>query len=493
MRTLTSPDLVLIGAGIMSATFAALLQEVAPHLNIVVLEGLPEAGLESSNAWNNAGTGHAAYCELNYTPMATDGSIAIDKALSINTDFDLSRQLWAHWVRNNLLPSPEQFITNCPHIALVHGHKDVAFLKKRYEALSAHHCFAGMEYSEDPATITSWAPLAMEGRNPSEPVAATRVLHGTDVNFGTLTRSLFKGVTQKGAVQLLTEHRVTRLKRSLSGQWSVTARSPQGDITFSTRCVFIGAGGATLPLLQQAKLPEAKGYAGFPVSGIWMKCTNPDVISRHHAKVYGMAPVGAPPMSVPHLDTRIIDGKNQLLFGPYAGFTTRFLKTGAPSDYVRSLKADNLWPALSAGLDNLPLVRYLMTEIVQSDAARMAFLHGTYPLAQPQDWNRVIAGQRVQIIRPEGKGRGVLKLGTEVIKSADGTLSAVLGASPGASVSAGIILKLLTAHADSLGLSKDYTQKLKTLLPSYGLDLATHQEACHQIRQETAAILNLNG
>ncbi|QDH25286.1 malate dehydrogenase (quinone) [Neokomagataea tanensis] len=491
MLATNSADVVLIGAGIMSATFAALLHEIDPALNIVVLENLPEAGLESSNAWNNAGTGHAAYCELNYTPSLADGSVSTSKALAINTEFDLSRQLWAYWVQKKLLPSPQNFITNCPHISLVHGAKDVAFLKKRYEALSKHHCFEGMEYSDDPSTITSWAPLAMEGRDPQEPVAATRVLHGTDVNFGSLTRALFTGLTSKKSARLLTQHRVTELQRNTGGGWAVTAKSPEGTITFSAKCVFIGAGGAALSLLQKAGIPESQGYAGFPVSGIWLKCSNPAVIARHHAKVYGMAPVGAPPMSVPHLDTRTINGNSQLLFGPYAGFTTRFLKTGSLSDYFRSLTKKNLWPALSAGADNLSLVKYLVGEVLQSDKARVEFLRNIYPNAQAADWEKVVAGQRVQIIRPEQKGRGVLKLGTEIVRSADGTLSAVLGASPGASVSASIAIQLLEICAGQLGLQEKTQAALQKLIPSYGTDLANNREMCASVRKSTASILKL--
>jgi malate dehydrogenase (quinone) len=330
-------DIVLIGAGIMSATLAVFLKELDPSLRIEIFEVLDGAALESSDAWNNAGTGHAALCELNYTPERSDGSIDISKALNVNVEFDLSRQLWTYLIRKKAIASPDLFIHAVPHMSFVHGAAHVAFLKKRHAALTAHHLYKGMEYTEDKPTLREWVPLVMEGRPESDIVAATRMITGADVNYGALTRNLIGYLRGLGGFAIHFLHRITGIRREQNGGWQIDAHNTADDTSVSTtaKFLFIGAGGGALPLLQKSGIPEANGYAGFPVSGIWLRCDDPAVNKRHHAKVYGMAAVGSPPMSVPHLDTRVIGDHHSILFGPYAGFSTKFLKYGSHLDLFR--------------------------------------------------------------------------------------------------------------------------------------------------------------
>ncbi|MFT9380521.1 MULTISPECIES: malate dehydrogenase (quinone) [unclassified Gluconobacter] len=488
------PDVVLIGGGIMSATFAALLKELSPELSITLFETLEQCGQESSKAWNNAGTGHAGNCELNYTPQRADGSVDISKALAVNTEFDISRQLWAHWVRTGRIADPSTFIHACPHVSLVWGEADVAFLKARYNAMAGHHCFDGMEYSEDPAVIASWAPLAMEGRDLSIPVAATRIKSGTDVDFGALTRSLLSGMQNTTGFHSFYRHRVTDLTKTTDGRWRVTAVNMQTGAHRSvlTRFVFIGAGGAALPLLQKSGIPEARRYAGFPVSGLWLQCTNPAITQRHHAKVYGKAPVGSPPMSVPHLDTRVIDGKSCLLFGPYAGFSTKFLKSGSWRDYFHSLNNSNIIPAMTAGKDNLSLLNYLVREVTQSNHKRFQSLLNFYPQANESQWTKIVAGQRVQIIKPDKGLHGVLRFGTELVRSSDQSLVAILGASPGASIAASVALQVVEKCFSQKISPNEWLPRLKEIFPAYGVDLKQNATLCRELRTNTAATLNID-
>ncbi|AFW02965.1 malate:quinone oxidoreductase [Gluconobacter oxydans] len=489
----TFPDVVLIGGGVMSATFAALLKELSPELSITMFETLEQCGQESSKAWNNAGTGHAGNCELNYTPRRSDGSVDISKALAVNTEFDISRQLWSHWVRSGRIADANSFIHACPHVSLVWGKDDVAFLKARYDAMASHHCFDGMEYSEDPAVIADWAPLAMEGRDPSVPVGATRIRSGTDVDFGALTCSLFSSLEKETGFHSFYRHRVTDLVKTTDGRWRVTAVNTQTGVKRSvlTRFVFVGAGGTALPLLQKSGIPEARRYAGFPVSGLWLQCTDPTITQRHHAKVYGKAPVGSPPMSVPHLDTRVIDRKSCLLFGPYAGFSTKFLKTGSRMDYFRSLNGGNIIPAVTAAKDNLSLVNYLVREVTQSDHKRFRSLLNFYPLANENQWTKIVAGQRVQIIKPDNGLHGVLRFGTELVRSSDQSLAAVLGASPGASIAASVALQVVEKCFPQNVTANGWLPRLKEIFPAYGVDLKTTPELCRDLRQETARILQI--
>ncbi|GBR69331.1 malate dehydrogenase (quinone) [Gluconobacter kanchanaburiensis] len=487
------PDIVLIGAGIMSTTLAALLRDLDPSLSMIIFETLADCGQESSYPWNNAGTGHAGNCELNYTPQRADGTVDISKALAVNTEFDLSRQLWSHWIRDGRIADPGSFVQPCPHISLVWGAEDVAFLKARYDAMVAHHCFANMEYTDNPDVIAQWAPLVMAGRDTSQPVAATRIREGTDVNFGALTHLLTSSLKTAADVSIRYTHRVTDLTRTEDGRWRITATNTQtGEtVTVLSRTVFVGAGGNALPLLQKAGIPEVAHHAGFPVSGLWLRCDNPDITQQHHAKVYGKAPLGSPPMSVPHLDTRVIDGKSCLLFGPYAGFSTKFLRNGSWTDYFRSLTPKNIVPALTAGKDNLVLVDYLVRQVLQSGEARFDALCEVYPTARSSDWSKVVAGQRVQIIRPEKGLHGTLRFGTEIVESADRSIIAVLGASPGASIAASIALKIVQSVFSERFTDMQWLARLKQIFPSWGIDLTRDAETCRMLRDETARVLKI--
>jgi malate dehydrogenase (quinone) len=484
-------DVILIGAGVMSATLGSLLKELAPEWEIKVFEKLPSAGEESSNEWNNAGTGHAALCELNYTSEKPDGSIDVSKAIKINEQFQLSMQFWSYLVKSNLIRNPQDFIMPLPHISLVQGEQNIEFLKKRFKALSTNPLFQGMQFSEDTEKLIEWFPLIMEGRNLNEPIAATKIDSGTDVNFGALTRMLFEHLKTEN-VEVNYKHSVKNIKRTSDGSWEVKVHNMDSGETeyHSARFVFIGAGGASLPILQKTGIPESKHIGGFPVSGLFLVCNNPEVVEQHHAKVYGKAKVGAPPMSVPHLDTRYIDNKKSLLFGPFAGFSPKFLKTGSNFDLIGSVKPNNLLTMLAAGAKEMSLTKYLIQQVLLSNEKRMDELREFIPNAKSEDWDIVVAGQRVQVIKDTPAGKGTLQFGTEVVSAADGSIAALLGASPGASTAVHVMLEVLEkCFPQHLN---EWKPKIKEMIPSYGVSLVENPELFQEIHTSNAETLGFS-
>ncbi|WP_026464163.1 malate:quinone oxidoreductase [Adhaeribacter aquaticus] len=492
-ETELNPDVVLIGAGIMSATLGVMLKELQPNLTIEIFERLDVAAAESSDAWNNAGTGHSAFCELNYTPEQPDGTVETNKAVKIAESFEVSKQFWSYLIQNNLIKIPSSFIRKIPHLSFVWGEDNVRFLKTRYMSLTRCHLFKGMEYTEDPDKLKSWMPLVMEGRNKSERVAATRMEIGTDVNFGSLTRCMLSNLQKKEGVHLHFGNEVTKLRQESDGSWRLKVKklSTGEKKVVNAKFVFIGAGGGSLPLLMKSGIPEGKGFGGFPVSGQWLVCTNKDIIERHEAKVYGKASVGAPPMSVPHLDTRIINGERALLFGPYAGFTTKFLKSGSFFDLPKSISTNNLRPMLIAGIKNIPLTRYLINEVRQTPEDRIKSLKAFVPTAKIEDWKLEVAGQRVQVIKKDPVKGGVLEFGTEVVSSADGSIAALLGASPGASTAVSIMLDLIKRCFPDKVKSDEWQNKLKKMIPSYGESLSKDPELLQKVRSWTGEVLGI--
>jgi malate dehydrogenase (quinone) len=486
----TPIDAVLIGGGIMSATLGTFLQRLQPDWTIRIYEALGDVAQESSNPWNNAGTGHSALCELNYMPEAADGTVDATKAIGINEQFQLSRQFWANLVAAGDLPDPNTFINSAPHMTFVRGKKNVRYLRKRYEALKVEPLFAGIEFSDDPAVIAEWVPLMMKKRNPREAVAATRVSAGTDVDFGALTRALVNNLTERGA-QVALNNRVTSIRRTKDGLWNLKIRHIVGntphDVT--ARFVFVGAGGGALQLLQKSGIPEIQGFGGFPISGQFLRTSNPKLVSQHHAKVYGKAAVGAPPMSVPHLDTRMVDGQAYLLFGPYAGFSPKFLKKGSWFDLPGSIRPSNIGPMLAVARDNFDLVKYLVGELLASRAKKLAALRAFIPTVKDADWEIITAGQRVQVMKKDAKRGGILQFGTEVVTSEDGSIAGLLGASPGASTAVPIMLDLLArCFPDRYA---GWEPELRHLIPTLGTSLNDSPAKAKKVMAASAKVLNL--
>ncbi len=490
-ETMAEADVLLIGGGVMSATLGVLLHQLDPTLKIQIVESLAEVARESSNPWNNAGTGHAALCELNYTKQLEDGSVDISKAIEINEAFQMSKQFWAYLTEKGILDDPSKFINTVPHMSFVRGVKDVDYLQKRFTEMQGHHFFQDMEFTEDPQKIKEWTPLITQGRNPNEKIAATRVLSGTDINFGSLTEQLVDYLEAQDSIKLATNHIVKDLKRKKDGSWQIKVRNLSKGVNRKIKApfVFIGAGGASLPLLQKSGIPEGKGFGGFPVSGQFLVCDDPQTVSKHEAKVYGKAAVGAPPMSVPHLDTRVIDGKKSLLFGPFAGFSPKFLKSGSLLDLPSSVKISNLVPMLAVGKDNIDLTRYLIEQCMLTDEDRIDTLREFFPEAELKNWRLEIAGQRVQIIKKHETKGGVLQFGTEIVTAKDGSIAALLGASPGASCSVSVMLDIISQCFPNK--IPQWQEKLTNMVPGFKKDMKEDVTAYREVRKKANDILGI--
>ncbi|MEP3211210.1 MAG: malate dehydrogenase (quinone) [Maribacter sp.] len=486
-------DFTLIGAGIMSATLGVLLKQLIPHAKITIYERLDKVAAESSDAWNNAGTGHSAFCELNYTPEDEKGSIDISKALRISESFEISKQFWAYLVKQGLVETNIPFINDIDHMSFVFGEDNQTFLKKRYDALTNYAMFADMVHSDDFEEISLWVPLMMEGRDPNERIAATRMPIGTDVNFGVVTRKMIGYLESCDDVELHLGHQVEDINKRDDGCWEIalTDLGTDEEKTILSKFVFIGAGGGALKLLEKSDIPEGEGYGGFPVSGQFLKCNNPETVLRHEAKVYGKAEEGSPPMSVPHLDTRMLNGERSLLFGPYAGFSTKFLKNGSYLDLPLSLDAHNIYPMVAAGINNISLTKYLIEQVLLSPEEKFEALLRYYPEAKFEDWELITAGQRVQIIKKDKKEGGKLQFGTEIVASSDKSLAALLGASPGASTAVSIMLNLLHKCFPEELNSQQWQSKLTEMIPCYGKSLITDGELCKKTRAYSTAVLKL--
>jgi len=506
----SQPNIVLIGAGIMSATLGVLLRKLMPGAKIIIYERLDNVAAESSAPSNNAGTGHSAFCELNYTPYQ-DGKVDINKALEIAHRFEISKQLWAYLKEQDYIPYDIPFINAIPHMSFVWGEDNVAFLKKRHEAMQAAAIFQDMQYSSDPQKITEWVPLMMQGRDIftnsstdtntdnntdiNAPLAATKMDIGTDVNFGLIAKGMIAYLKSTEKTEINLGHDVMDFSKQNNGQWKIEVanlNTKARNVVFADY-VFIGAGGGSLPLLEKTKIKEAIGYGGFPVSGQFLQCNNSHVIQQHRAKVYGKAAVGSPPMSVPHLDTRIIDGKRTLLFGPYAGFSTKFLKNGSYLDLPLSIEMHNVWPMLAAGMHNIELTKYLIKQVTQSPEEQFKELLAYYPTARFEDWTLTTAGQRVQVIKKDQDSGGVLQFGTEIVCADDGTIAALLGASPGASTSVSIMLDVISRMFTEDFNSNAWQNTIREMIPTYGQSLIEDRALCLATRERTSKILQLQG
>ena len=486
-------DVMLIGGGIMSSTLGVWLKELEPSWSMEMVERLDKVAEESSNGWNNAGTGHSALAELNYTPEDKNGKVEISKAIEINEAFQISRQFWASQVKSGVLQNPRSFINSTPHMSFVWGDENRAFLKKRYEALKASPLFGGMQYSEDPEQIKKWVPLMMTGRDPKQKIAATWTPIGTDVNFGEITRQFVGHLQKQPNFSLKVSSEVQDITRNADGTWRIAYKNLKDGTSTQTdaKFVFIGAGGGALHLLQRSGIPEAKEYAGFPVGGSFLVTDNPAIAEQHLAKAYGKASVGAPPMSVPHLDTRVLDGKRVILFGPFATFSTKFLKEGSYLDILTSTTPHNMWPMVKVGVDQYALVEYLAGQLMLSDDDRMKALKEYFPNAKKEDWRLWQAGQRVQVIKRDRDKGGVLKLGTEIVSSQDGSIAGLLGASPGASTAAPIMLDLMKKVFKDKVATPEWQAKIRQLVPSYGTQLNDRPDRVYQEWASTAEVLQL--
>lgn len=478
----------------MSATLALMLKLLDPEIKIIIFERLQKVAEESSAAENNAGTGHSALCEMNYTPEKEDGTIDVTKAKRIFEQFEQSKAFWSFLVEKDLISDPESFIRSIPHHAWVRGEDHVKFLRKRYEAMKSLFMFETMEYAEDFSTLKKWFPLIMKDRKPDEALAATRMEIGTGVNFGTLTEKYYKILEEEFNTPVLRGKEVLDVDPSRSSEWLAEVKDVDtGEKTYyDAQNVFVGAGGGALPLLQKVEIKEKEGYGGFPISGQWLTCTNPEIIEQHHAKVYSKAALGAPPMSVPHLDSRYINGKKQLLFGPFAGFSTKFLKHGSYTDLPKSINFENIPSMWGVFWHNLSLTKYLVGQVTMSHEDRMNELRDFIKDAKAEDWKLEVAGQRVQVIKRDKDEGGILEFGTDVVHSKDGSITALLGASPGASVAVHIILQILEITYPEKLKTKEWQEKLSEMIPFWNQKIENHKEDFRTAQAKNSKLLKLD-
>ena len=487
-------DVVMVGAGVMSTTLATYLQELEPDWKIEVFERLDGVALESSNGWNNAGTGHSGFAELNYTPELPDGTIETKRAVGIAEQFEVSRQFWAHQIGRGHMQQPQSFVNPTPHMSFVWGDANIEYLRKRHAALTKNPLFYGMQFSQDQSQIKAWAPLLIEGRDPAQKVAATYMPLGTDVNYGVVTNQLMQSLQKSPNFTLKLQHEVRALRQNADKTWNVTvADLADGakERTVKAKFVFVGAGGAALKMLQASGIPESRNYAGFPVGGEWLAIENPAITSRHDVKAYGKAAEGSPPMSVPHLDARKLDGKDVVLFGPFALQSTKFLKQGSWFDLFSSINHDNIGGMLRVGIHNLDLVKYLVQQAVLTDDDRQRAVQEYFPNIKREDWRLAVAGQRVQVIKRDPKEGAVLQFGTEIVSDQDGTIAALLGASPGASTAPHIMINLMTRVFPQQMTDAGWKPRLQQIVPSYGRKINDTPALTNEIRRMTSSALNL--
>lgn len=485
-------DLVCIGAGIMSATLALLVKQLKPDLSVLIVERLDKVAQESSAAWNNAGTGHSALCELNYSPEDEEGHVNIKKAIDICTQFEISKQFWSFLVREGLIKDPKSFISPVPHHSWVKGKENADYLEKRYKAFKEHFMFNRIEFSREIEEMKEWFPLMMHGRTEDEVMAASRIDRGTEMNYGALTEQLFEILEKEYGTKVLFNTEVEDIDPDHDEDWLLKMEdlNTGKKSTLDAEHVFIGAGGGSLLLLQKVEIEEKDGYGGFPVSGEWLVCKNRAIIEQHNAKVYSKAGIGDPPMSVPHLDTRYINGKRELLFGPFAGFSPKFLKEGSNLDLFKSINFDNIPSMWGVFWHNLPLTKYLVEQVAMNFEDRMESLRAFVKDAKSEDWEILVAGQRVQTIKKDEFEGGSLEFGTQLVSSKDGKITCLLGASPGASTSVKIMLEVLEKAFPELTLSEKGKEQLNKMVPFYKMEVTEELFELQLEKSKTA--LNLN-
>lgn len=484
-------DLICVGGGVMSANLALLGKLLNPEMKILILERLDGVAKESSAGWNNAGTGHSALCELNYCPENEEKVVSIDKAIKICKQFEMSKQFWSYLVNENLIDKPNEFVVPVKHHSWVTGKDNSDYLERRFEVFKEHFMFNSIEFTRDKDKMKEWFPLIMREREEEEIMAASRIDRGTEVNYGTLTEKLFSILENKFDTPVHCNMEVLDVDPDTDLDWTVKVKNTLTNQIneLEAKHVFVGAGGGSLLLLQKIEIEEKEGYGGFPVSGEWLVCNNDEIINKHNAKVYSKAGIGDPPMSTPHLDTRFIDGKKQLMFGPFAGFSPKFLKEGSKLDLLKSVQFDNISPMLGAFWHNLPLTKYLVEQVMMSHKDRMEALQKFIKDAKPEDWDLKVAGQRVQIIKKDEYEGGKLQFGTEVISSKNGSVTCLLGASPGASTATSIMLEVLEKAFPELLESKESKDALKEIIPFYKTEVT--REVFIDVLEKSKIALNL--